>query len=387
MIKFCLFSFYLGMVAVLPGQEIQKDSLNARIVQLSPEIFSEPRSGITIVAVGDLNFARSEAPVDSSGGVSNRGVFPFSHYSANIADLIDGDINYCNLETTVIAHNRLSAADKSYCFRIHPNGVKHLCDIGFNLFSLANNHMEDYGKQGVVETVQNMKEISRYYNLAYSGAGENLEQATRPSILEVRGYRIAFSSIGFSGLPAYQSSPGVATPNYFETICERLAAEDADYRILAMHRGQERDPYVQGYQMEIARRAMDEYGIDLVIGNHPHIAQAVEYREGKMAFYSLGNFLMLGARDMATVPGGTNRMDFGVLAKIYLSNQLTLDSVAVIPIYDMHYQPHPVEDSSGVRQRIDWLNTISTSPYISGIESPVVFSSDGKQGLFVPPGD
>ncbi len=342
------------------------------------------RKGLVITAVGDVNFSTSKTYIDSQGGVSGRGVFPFSHYSEGITDLIDGDLNYCNLETAVLSDNSLNNTDKSYCFRMHPNGFQHLCDIGFNLFSLANNHMEDYGREGVRRTLTNLNIIAQEYNVVFAGAGVDLESATDPVIIEVNGYRIAFSSIGFSGLPASSTRPGVATPNYFEIIAEKLRDAETDYRILAMHRGQERNPYVQAYQLDIARRAIEDYDVDLVLGNHPHIAQAVELVNGKLSFYSLGNFLMLGARNMASVEGGLNKKDFGLYTKIYLSPELEIDSVIILPIYDMHFQPHPVHDSNGVHNRIEWVNTISKYPYITGVENPIIFENNGERGIFIP---
>ncbi|MBN1151387.1 CapA family protein [candidate division WOR-3 bacterium] len=351
------------------------------------EYLEEPRkenTSIIITLSGDVNMSVSKTWVDSSGAVSNRGVLPFSIFTDSIKEYIEGDINFCNLETTVLNDNSLANADKSYCFRMHTNALKHLAQTGFNLFALANNHMEDYGTRGVLQTLENIKILSSECTLFFAGAGADYDEAVMPFIFEIKGHRFAFSSLGISGLPATSSSPGVALTSFSEKVLGDLSSVEADYRILALHAGNERNEYVTYLQNSIIKKALEEYEIDLVVGTHPHIVQGAEYYEGRMAFYSLGNFLMLGARNMSTVENSLYKKDFGLFVKIFLSDSLEIDSVTVHPVFNMHFQPYFLSDSVDVAMRVEWLNKISNRPYMTPIEENIIFQCDGVRGIFVP---
>ncbi len=352
---------------------------------LNAEVLAEQEDrSVLITLSGDINMSSSKTFVDSSGAVSSRGVLPFGLFSEYLTDRIDGDINYCNLETAVLNDNSLRHADKSFCFRMHTKAFEHLLDLGFNLFGLANNHMEDYGPRGVVQTLENISGLTAEKKYYFAGAGRNYEEAVSPAVFEVKGHIFAFSSIGISGLPASANGPGVALTSFCDDVLKKLSSTQADYRILAVHAGQERNEFVTHLQTSIFRKALDEYGIDLVVGTHPHIVQGFEYSEGKLGFYSLGNFLMLGARDMSTVENSLYRKDFGLFVKIYLSDSLKLDSVTAHPVFDMHYRPLFIEDSLSVSRRIEWINKISSAPYMNPGGVKAFFDCDGSRGIFIP---
>lgn len=343
-----------------------------------------PDRSVVITLAGDINMSASKTYVDSGGAVSSRGVLSFSVFSDSIKGHINGDINYCNLETVVLNDNTLGHADKSFCFRMHTNAFRHLLGLGFNLFGLANNHMEDYGAQGIIQTIDNISALQSDFTFSFAGAGKNYEESVKPCVFEVKGHTFAFSSIGISGLPATRYGAGVALTSFCDRVLQELSVTEADYRILAVHAGLERNEFVTQIQTSVFRKALDEYKIDLVVGTHPHIVQGVEYNDGRIAFYSLGNFLMLGARDMSTVENSYCKKDFGLFVRIYLSDSLDLDSVTVHPVFNMHFQPYFLEDSVSVSRRIDWLNRISFQPYLSPGGEKVHFGSDGSRGIFVP---
>jgi len=103
---------------------------------------------ITLVLVGDVRLNFDRAPVHADGLHRDR-IYDWQELTAGIAPLIDGDLNFVNLETMVTDSNALRATRKEFNFRSHPDGVRHLVDIGFNLISLANNHSYDYGVEGM----------------------------------------------------------------------------------------------------------------------------------------------------------------------------------------------------------------------------------------------
>jgi len=339
---------------------------------------------LEITIVGDLNFSKNRIDVFSSGASVYGSIIPFSDFTVNIKGLIDGDINYCNLESAVLENNTLGNIEKQYCFKTHINGVEHLCDIGFNLFGLGNNHVGDYNRDGVKQTVDNFKNIANNYDIYYSGAGYNLEEAIAPVEFEINGKKIAFSSIGITGLPATARNAGISATDYYIQVIDNLSNTESDYKILAVHAGQERNPTVSYIQQNVFNYALGEKDINLVIGTHPHIAQGVEIVDNNLGFYCLGNFLMLGAANMASVSGSLYKKDFGLMGKIYLSENLEVDSVIIIPIYDMHYIPHQIQDSVGVTNRIERVNEVSSPPYLHPVGRSVTFVSNGVRGIFIP---
>jgi hypothetical protein len=100
---------------------------------------------LTIVLVGDAGFNASDAAVDAKGVHKGKAVTPFTDVTSGIAKDIDGDLAFVDLETVVTDRNDLQPEKKGgdedapFHFRSHPAAVKALIDLGFNLFSLANN--------------------------------------------------------------------------------------------------------------------------------------------------------------------------------------------------------------------------------------------------------
>ena len=180
-VVFVVFSFTLGMWQSMAGAETK---LSAMIN--APDIRHKPTRDdvVTLVLVGDTGFAPSGAPVRSNG-VSKKGRWQdWSDTTSRIISDIDGNINFLNVETVVTNRNNLTADQKAsrrpYHFRTHPNGMRHLVKVGFNVFSLANNHSMDYGQAGLLETLRHVGKLSKHGLLADAGIGLNREAASRP---------------------------------------------------------------------------------------------------------------------------------------------------------------------------------------------------------------
>lgn len=190
---------------------------------------------------------------------------------------------------------------------------------GFHAVAATNNHILDFGHEGLRETLGHLDAIG----VAHAGAGETLAAAHAPAILERDGVRVAllaYTSVFVPGWEALEDRPGLAVirvrtayePDYrvaelpgappiIRTWAEpgdlaRLkadiagAAEAADIVVCSFHWG------ISGgyeklteYQVEVGRHAID-CGADLVFGHHPHLFQGIEIHNGKPIFYSLGNF-------------------------------------------------------------------------------------------------
>jgi len=193
---------------------------------------------------------------------------------------------------------------KNFNFRARPATVQVLVDAGVRVASLANNHMMDYGPDGVVDTIATLDAAG----IVHFGAGRTLAEARVPAIVEAGGMKIAF--LGYLILGAAHPEPavvwatatsaGVAGHPSDWKVVEKMVREDvtaarkqADLVIPFFHWGREGSKGPDAYQLALARAAV-ESGAAAVLGSHPHVLHGIE-RIGKApVFYSLGNFVFGG---------------------------------------------------------------------------------------------
>jgi poly-gamma-glutamate synthesis protein (capsule biosynthesis protein) len=193
---------------------------------------------------------------------------------------------------------------KNFNFRARPELVAALEAGGVDVVSLANNHLMDFGPEGLFDTltVLDTAKIARF------GAGRSLSEARAPAIVTVQGVRIAFLGYFFLGdrniepkeVIATGSTPGVA--GHFSDTGElkkmlvadvRAAKKRADHVIPFFHWGREGRGLPEPYQVDLGRAAIDA-GASAVIGSHPHVLQGIELYRDRPIVYSLGNFVFGG---------------------------------------------------------------------------------------------
>ena len=185
------------------------------------------------------------------------------------------------------------APDKQFTFRVHPEKVKMMQEMGIDLVTLANNHALDYGRDAMLDTIDTLD----HAGIRHVGAGKNLAEARKPAIVELNGRTFAF--IGATRVyPEADWAAGTDAPGMFSAydggvqLAEEVKAakQQADYVIAYVHWGIEREEMPNEVQKSIAHRLVDA-GADLVIGAHPHVLQGLEYYQGVPIAYSLGNFV------------------------------------------------------------------------------------------------
>ncbi len=182
--------------------------------------------------------------------------------------------------------------EKEYTFRVPPDLVSVPADLGVDLVTLANNHMLDFGRGPLTETLAALDGAG----IAHVGAGEDLEAAKAPATFEIEGKTLGFLGasrvIPEASWNASRYNSGVFTTYDASQLVEEIkkAKESCDFVAVLVHWGIERNTLPEDYQKTLARQYIDA-GADAVIGSHPHVLQGIEYYQGKPIFYSLGNFI------------------------------------------------------------------------------------------------
>ena len=181
---------------------------------------------------------------------------------------------------------------KTWTFRANPDRVKFLKEMGVDLTLLANNHVYDYGRDAMLDTLATLKDAG----VEYFGAGANLEEAMKPVYVELGGKTIAFVAASraekYKMTPqATETEPGILRcydPTLFIEVIKEARA-NADFVVACVHWGTERSTVLEQAQLDTGRQYIDA-GADMVIGSHSHCLQGMEYYNGKPIVYSLGNF-------------------------------------------------------------------------------------------------
>ncbi|MFC1713854.1 CapA family protein [Candidatus Poribacteria bacterium] len=242
---------------------------------------------ISVVAVGDMMFGSDVSKiVDREGSLA-----PF----AGVVQILkDADVTFGILEGGIGTRGE-PLQDKEHTFRSKPSAARGLANAGFDVVSLANPHIMDYGVEGFVDTI----EFLSWYGVKYVGGGTNLAEAKKPLILTVNGMKVAFLAYykGSEFDPAFakEDKPGPAFPIYGELEREVAAAkEQSDFVIVSIHWGvQQRESEgseVTSRQKLYARKLIDS-GADVVLGQWLHTLQGIEIYKGKPVVYSLGDFI------------------------------------------------------------------------------------------------
>jgi poly-gamma-glutamate synthesis protein (capsule biosynthesis protein) len=238
--------------------------------------------GIRLAAIGDLLLAAGPLGADPPREAAT--IFADVQPLFREADLVVGNLE-CTLPgsgATVPTEPRVIATEDL---------VRAVAAAGVTTVSLANNHMFDCLAEGFYRLRRLLDDLG----ITYFGAGDNLQEAAAPAIVQVRGVRVGFLGAadprtgpsGFAG----PSVPGVAplkTADLVERI-RRLRAE-VDHVIVSLHWGEERLSIPSPAQIEQAH-ALADAGASLVLGHHPHVLQGLEVYRGVPIIYSLGNFV------------------------------------------------------------------------------------------------
>jgi poly-gamma-glutamate capsule biosynthesis protein CapA/YwtB (metallophosphatase superfamily) len=204
-----------------------------------------------------------------------------------------------NLETAVTRSD--DVADKAVNYRMQPDNIPCINAANIDCCTLANNHVLDWGYEGLAETLRVLKAA----DIEIAGAGMNLQQARAPALLPVPGKgRVLVFSFGSetSGIPqSWAATADKAGVNLLPDLSSetvrgiRDSIEQTkltgDVAVLSIHWGGNWGYEVPREQLEFAHRLIDEAGVDIVHGHSSHHVKGMEVYKGKLVLYGCGDFL------------------------------------------------------------------------------------------------
>lgn len=257
---------------------------------------------ISICCVGDLI-------LDEPG--------PMEPYFEGTREILgEQDVLIGHVETPHTTRNLPSCID----IQAPPSNPQHLevlADIGFDIATVAGNHLYDCGPYGVIDTVEKLKELG----IHPAGGGANIMEAKKPAIVEKDGLKIGVLSYNATGprlgwatsqkpganyvkvetsyVPA-RDMPGCPAKVYtfiWEQDIRKLQEEVAnlkkqvDIAVVVFHKGNGGDhPRLDAYEQPMCYAALDA-GADIIFAHHHHVLKGVELYKGKPIYHGLGNFV------------------------------------------------------------------------------------------------
>ncbi len=283
----------------------------------TPKENGEKAVRITFSAVGDIVFGRA----GERFGLED----PFRH----VAHLWKGrDIVYGNLETPITEKQyrnikkpknclQVACTDEEKAYRrIHrltffgrPEGVAILKNAGFTVMGTANNHAEDQGPQGLLETIEHL----RKGGLSFCGTGPTEEDAWKPYVFEKQGVKVALLAVtALWNFPPMRKGAFYALSEFPKILTElpprvKALKERHDFVIVALHYGEEYVHLPENRERKLMA-LLEAAGADAVIGGHPHVLRGIQVVRSMVVFYSMGNFLFDTNKD-AQIESGVALFD------------------------------------------------------------------------------
>jgi poly-gamma-glutamate capsule biosynthesis protein CapA/YwtB (metallophosphatase superfamily) len=319
------------LLKFVPAHEIpsSEDLFSAELLENHLAALGEPP--LSLIAVGDIML----------GGRTRRRIrehgrdYPFS---AVLPILQRAPIVLGNLEGPLA--QKAQKQNRNFSYRVKPKVATSVLRAGINVVTLANNHLVDCGREGVLETLEALAAAG----VTPLGAAANQNAAHEPVIREAGGFRIGLLGYYWNRRCAATANlPGSAMGVFeeLETDIRQLRTR-VDRVVVTFHWGRPYNPEPSPRARAKARFAID-CGAHAIVGHHPHIIQAFEVYRRCPIFYSIGNFAF----------GSGNSRAEGLMLGFRFEEARTL--VNVYPLYvknrdpRVNYQPKLVRGEAAER--------------------------------------
>jgi hypothetical protein len=254
---------------------------------------------LTVCAVGDIMLGSAYPSISNlppkDGKNSFKHVIPFLK-----GDIVFGNLEGCFLDSGKSTKCKDTVGNSCFAFRMPERYAGIVEEAGFNLLSIANNHVGDFGLKGRKKTVAILDSL----NIKYAGL-----QSYPSTIFEKDSVKYAFCAFAPN-----ENTVSINNLDSAKNLVEELKRQ-ANIVIISFHGGAEgskfehvtrkKETFYQenrGNVYEFAHAVIDA-GADIVLGHGPHVTRAVEVYKNKFIAYSLGNFCTYGMFNLKGVNG------------------------------------------------------------------------------------
>lgn len=229
----------------------------------------------------------------------------------NMPKAFNSNTIIANLEGAIVPNGSISTVETKL---FNDNSViQFLKSLNVRVVSLGNNHITD-----VPEALQNTMDALDKQEIARCGAGNNIEDASKPAIISIDNEQYAFLSFGWDVISCKYADVHRAGCNPLSTqwvlkSIENTRKKYPNYKIIVLpHWNYELELYPQPMHRELARLMIDA-GASGIFGHHPHCVNGIEFYKSAPIVYSLGNWF---------IPDGVyfdKRLKFPKIAKMQLA--------------------------------------------------------------------
>ncbi|XP_078352926.1 capsule biosynthesis protein CapA-like [Oculina patagonica] len=256
------------------------------------------KDSVSLVFAGDINFSD---PVRSD---VKQHLYSYKDTLSKVTRYIrEADIAFGNLESPFVPKRALSKKNngaKLIFLDAEKQSSSALRFAGFDVMTLANNHLNDYGDLPVNYTVDALKEVG-IKTVGVTHGPYNSNQV--PLILETGALRIgvlAYCITQGGGRSKncsevrrmFQSGPAVYQKEIATKDVNNLKEKAVDVIVVLAHWGRQYTPRMNNLQKQVAHH-LTSLGVQLIIGCHPHVEQPYSYHGNRFVAYSLGNLVFL----------------------------------------------------------------------------------------------
>lgn len=339
----------------------------------------EEKTTVSFVGVGDnLIHEMIYKQADAAAGEMKDGKYDFTPMYAHVKkDIEQADLAYIDQES-ITGGDDLGISGYP-TFNTPAQVASDVAATGFDIVNTANNHCLDKYQEGI----DNSSAIWGKQNGIIT-AGTYTSNKDRDTIRTIKRNGITFSFLAYT-----YGTNGIEPPNsysvaYFdeEQIRKDVAAAKklSDVVIVSAHWGEENIFAPTEYQKKYAQLFAD-LDVDVVVGEHPHVIQPVEWVKGKdgnetLVIYSLGNFLN-GMLDVNNVLSGMIRFDF---VKDMKSKEITIENVKWEPLIT-HYTGDAADIMNSrkdfaVYKLSDYTDELASKHGLNGYEGQKVTIAD-----------
>lgn len=256
-----------------------------------------------ILIAGDFYPASQLKPLIESGDYRVlQGIMPI---------IRQADYSIVNFESPVLLGNYKPIEKCGPNLKSSKKAIEAIKYAGFDMVTLANNHILDYGELGIKDTLK----ICADYQIDTVGVGLNLEEATRVFYKQIGGEKFALINCCEHEFSIATNESAGANPldsiQQFYQIQE--ARKNANYVLVIIHGGHEHFQ-LPSLRMKKVYRFFIDAGADAVVNHHQHCFSGYEVYQGKPIFYGLGNFCFDDARMVNTTWNGGFLLELHLLA-------------------------------------------------------------------------